>query len=86
MSFEIEKGAKGLSQMRVSITDPRTLRPLSRIRITLRGEEEEIVSYLTENGKVLFDSLPFGRYRIEVQDGPVMLAELFIKIRGNSHG
>jgi len=85
VKVEIERMAKGFSQMKVRVADLKTSRPLSRLRVTLQKEEEEVASYLTENGKVLFDRLPFGRYKIDIQDRSTVLAELSIKIRGNSH-
>jgi hypothetical protein len=85
LGIEVEKVARRTVQMKVRVNDSINLKAMNQVRVTLQEEDKEVASYLTENGRTSFDSLPFGMYGINIQQGSVILAKLLINIKGNSH-
>jgi hypothetical protein len=81
---EIEKTGKSKACIKVNL--PETKKSEKALRITLKKNEREIASFLSDGKLILFENIPFGHYSISLIKDDVKIGEYFFEIRETSHG
>jgi hypothetical protein len=81
---EIEKTGKAKACIKVNL--PEAIKSEKTLRITLKKNDREIASYLSDGNFILFENIPFGHYSIALIEDDVKIGEYFFEIRETDHG
>ena len=69
VEIEITREQGDLNTLVLKVKDEQTEIPLSDLRATLIQDEIELESYVTKNGKAVFENIKQGKYFIQIS-GP----------------
>jgi len=70
-------------QVRVSLllSEKKKEKPLSSLRVSLYKQDQEIESYISQEGKVVFDGLVLGKYFLEISSAKNKLARIALTLK-----
>lgn len=82
VEVKIENKSNGRFNLNILIKEKQTQHTIKDLRVSLLREDVELDSYLTESGKVIFENVLFGNYRIEISTIDNKLAAILLDIHG----
>jgi hypothetical protein len=81
---EIKKTGKAKACIKVDL--PEATKSEKTLRITLKKNDREIASYLSDGNCILFENIPFDHYSIVLVEDDAKIGEYFFEIRETDHG
>lgn len=81
---EIRKTGKDKACIKVNLNEAK--KSERSLRITLKKNDREIASYLSDGDSILFEDIPFAHYSIALIRDDVKIGEYFFEIRETNHG
>lgn len=82
VEVRIENKNKQRFDLNILIKEKGTQLPIKDLRASLIREDVELDSYVCESGKVIFENVLFGNYRIEILNIGNKLASILLDIHG----
>ncbi len=80
LQIEVEKTGHMKSNIKVAVQNPVGGEGISDIRINIMEDSKEIASFVTTQGEVVFEDLPFGKYMVTASRNGKKLGEVLLKI------
>jgi hypothetical protein len=81
VEVKVENKSAAAFSVAVFVKEKHTSQPLPDVRVTLLKDNIEMESYVTDTGKVTFDSVEFGTYALEISNIEHKFASITLDVK-----
>ncbi|MDI6605776.1 MAG: zf-HC2 domain-containing protein [Candidatus Omnitrophota bacterium] len=82
VEIRVENKSGGVFDLRISVKHRQTQKGIKDLRVTLIREDLELESYLADSGRVSFEHILLGNYKVEISNIDDKLATVLLDIKG----